>query len=120
LNRPWTHGVAQKLQEAHCLERKWEEIFCRNEKNKWRGTRILHGDDMTFSKKLTRVSDGFGILVWRVISSAHNLILPFFLKMPNIIFSVMQKTFLKCVIRQRVGRFLHSRKLKNQMEKLNK
>jgi hypothetical protein len=26
------------------------------------------------SKKLPRVSDGFGILVWRVISSAHNLI----------------------------------------------
>jgi hypothetical protein len=35
---------------------------------------------------------------------------PFFLKMPNIIFSVMQKPFIKCVIRQRVGRFLHSRK----------
>ncbi len=30
--------------------------------------------------------------------------------MPNIIFSVMQKPFIKCVIRQRVGRFLHSRK----------
>jgi hypothetical protein len=30
--------------------------------------------------------------------------------MPNIIFSVMQKTFRKCVIRQRVSRFLHSRK----------
>ncbi len=37
-------------------------------------------------------------------------ILPFFLKMPNIIFYVMQKPFIKCVIRQRVGRFLHSRK----------
>jgi hypothetical protein len=37
------------------------------------GTRILHVD-MTFSKKLLRVSDGFGILIWRVISSAHNLI----------------------------------------------
>jgi hypothetical protein len=30
--------------------------------------------------------------------------------MPNIIFSVMQKPFIKCVIRQRVGRFLHNRK----------
>jgi hypothetical protein len=38
----------------------------------------------------------------------------FFLKMPNIIFSVMQKTFIKCVIRQRVGRFLHSPKKKVQ------
>ncbi len=38
------------------------------------------------------------------------IILPFFLKMPNIIFSVMQKPFIKCVIRQRIGRFLHSRK----------
>jgi hypothetical protein len=28
---------------------------------------------MTFSKKLSRVSDGFGILVWRVISSVQNL-----------------------------------------------
>jgi hypothetical protein len=36
--------------------------------------------------------------------------LPFFLKMPDIIFSVMQKPFINCVIRQRVGRFLHSRK----------
>ncbi len=27
----------------------------------------------TFSKKVPRVSDGFGILVWWVISSAHNL-----------------------------------------------
>jgi hypothetical protein len=32
------------------------------------------------------------------------------LKMPNIIFSVMQKPFIKCVIRQKVNRFLHSRK----------
>jgi hypothetical protein len=30
--------------------------------------------------------------------------------MPNIIFSVMQKPFIKCLMRQRVGRFLHSRK----------
>jgi hypothetical protein len=30
--------------------------------------------------------------------------------MPDIIFSVMQKPFIKRVIRQRVGRFLHSRK----------
>ncbi len=37
-------------------------------------------------------------------------ILPFFFKMPNIIFSVMQKPFIKCVIRQKVNRFLHSRK----------
>jgi hypothetical protein len=29
---------------------------------------------MTFSKKLPRVSDGFGFLMWRVISSAQNLI----------------------------------------------
>ncbi len=28
---------------------------------------------MTFSKKVPRVSDGFGILMWRVNSSAHNL-----------------------------------------------
>jgi hypothetical protein len=34
----------------------------------------------------------------------------FFLKMPNIVFSVMRKPFIKCVIRQRVGQFLHSRK----------
>jgi hypothetical protein len=44
-----------------------------NAPKKWRGTRILHRV-MTFSKKLPRVSDGFGILVWRVISSAHNLL----------------------------------------------
>ncbi len=53
-----------------CTDSKWR--VCSWDK-KWRGTRILHGD-MTFSKKLPRVSDGFGILVWRVISPAHNLI----------------------------------------------
>jgi hypothetical protein len=52
----------------------------------------------------------------RLVKEAHSkgndilAILPFFLKMPNIIFSVMQKPFIKCVIRQRVGRFLHSKK----------
>jgi hypothetical protein len=29
--------------------------------------------DIIFSKKLPRVSDGCGILMWRVISLAHNL-----------------------------------------------
>jgi hypothetical protein len=33
-----------------------------------------------------------------------------FLKMPNIIFSVMQKPIIKCVIRKRVGQFLQNRK----------
>jgi hypothetical protein len=47
-------------------------IYIQNEKN-WRGTRVLRVD-MTFLKKLSRVSDGFGVLMWRVISSAHNLI----------------------------------------------
>jgi hypothetical protein len=35
---------------------------------------------------------------------------PLFLKMPNIIFSVMQKTFIKWVFCMRVSPFLHSRK----------
>jgi hypothetical protein len=39
----------------------------------FRGTRKILHVDMTFSKKLPRVSNGFEILVWRVISSAHNL-----------------------------------------------
>jgi hypothetical protein len=36
--------------------------------------------------------------------------LPFFLKTPDIIFSVMQKPFKKCVFPMRVNRFLHIRK----------
>ncbi len=39
----------------------------------WRGTKILPGD-MTFSKKLPRVSKWVWDLMWLVISSAHNLI----------------------------------------------
>jgi hypothetical protein len=47
-------------------------IFQKYKKKKWRGVCIPRGD-ITFSKKLPRVSDGCGILMWRVISSAHNL-----------------------------------------------
>jgi hypothetical protein len=36
--------------------------------------------------------------------------LPFFLKTPDIIFSVMQKPFKKCVFHMRVSRFFHIRK----------
>jgi hypothetical protein len=48
-----------------------KEIFSEVIK-KLRGTRIRRGY-MTFSGKLSRVSNGFGILMWQVISSAHNL-----------------------------------------------
>ncbi len=54
---------------------KWEIIKIKKiqRNNIHGGTRILHGD-MTFSKKLPRVSDGFLISMWRAISLAHNLL----------------------------------------------
>ncbi len=50
----------------------WKEGSAFDTRKKWRGTRTLHVD-MTFSKKLPRVSDGFRVLVWWVHSSAYNL-----------------------------------------------
>ncbi len=50
--------------------------------------------------------DEFGAELVREKRWTHGV----FLKMPDIIYSVMQKPFIKCVIRQKVNRFLHSRK----------
>jgi hypothetical protein len=52
----------------------------------------------------------FGLTPGAILSLSDGYCRVFFLKMPNIIFSVMQKPFIKCVIHQRIGRFLHSRK----------
>jgi hypothetical protein len=68
-------------------------------------------NDFTTINRYQRIYDDCWVALFEGDSNRNDRnITAIFLKMSNIIFSVMQKLFMKCVIRQRVGRFLHSRK----------